>query len=121
MTSVYLMIEVVLPDVDAMSTLDRDNARRDVDNLIMEGLINNKNWKTKDAVFKHAVILQDDMPAILKREKYRGLPSHEILKQLVIEDGKRPAKERWDELVARGAIDTNGNVLLNGPWIEEEK
>jgi len=34
----------------------------------MEGLIANKNWKLDDAVFNYAVILPDDMPAVLKRD-----------------------------------------------------
>lgn len=112
------MIEVELNDADVITQKDRENAKRDVDNLVIEGLIANKNWKLDDAVFKHAVILPDDMPAILKREKYRALPSHEILKRLVIENGKRPAKERWQVLIERGAIDEEGNVLLKSPWME---
>lgn len=118
MTSVYLMIEVETPGDKPPNTKDRENARRDVDNLVMEGLINNKNWKTKDAVFKHAVILPDDMPEVLKMAAMRGLTRDQMLKRaLALEELKEPI-ERWNELIARGAIDEEGNVLLKSPWIE---
>lgn len=37
------------------------------------------------------------------------------MREILARDAQRPAKERWNELVARGAIDAEGRVLLRGP------
>lgn len=66
MSSVYIMVEVELPDVKKLTKKIRENAKRDVDDMLMEGLIRRAdNLKSDGAVYKHATILPDDMPAIL--------------------------------------------------------
>lgn len=42
------------------------------------------------------------------------------MRAILARDAQRPAKERWDEMVARGAIDSKGRVLLRGPGHEPE-
>ena len=39
----------------------------------------------------------------------------ERLVDAVKRDGEKPAIERWYALIARGAIDANGRVLLKAP------
>ena len=68
MTTVCIMIPVDLGDVGPLTPKQRFAAKRDVDNLIMEGLIRKKAVNSDDAVFNYAVILPDDMPAVLKRD-----------------------------------------------------
>lgn len=41
----------------------------------------------------------------------------EKLQAALERDARRPTKERWDELVARGAIDSEGRVLIRGPEV----
>jgi len=39
----------------------------------------------------------------------------ERLMEAVKRDGEKPAIERWNALIERGAIDTKGRVLLKAP------
>jgi hypothetical protein len=40
---------------------------------------------------------------------------YEKLREAVRKQSQRPAQEIWDEMVQRGAIDEEGNVLLRMP------
>ncbi|OJW20310.1 MAG: hypothetical protein BGO49_05300 [Planctomycetales bacterium 71-10] len=47
------------------------------------------------------------------------MDSKSLASQLLEEvrkDGERPAIDRWKELIARGAIDEKGRVLLRAPY-----
>lgn len=70
-------------------------------------------------VFQEPVELPDNIQDILRQHETRNVPLHEKLRQAVIEDEKKPAIERWNALIARGAIDKDGNVLLRGPECED--
>lgn len=48
----------------------------------------------------------------------RSLETVERLRAILAEDAKRPARERFDEMVRCGAIDAEGRVLLKGPGWE---
>jgi len=41
-------------------------------------------------------------------------PAEELM-EAVLRNRQKPAKQRLAELVARGAIDRHGNVLIKGP------
>lgn len=43
------------------------------------------------------------------------LPLADRIKQAVERESRKPAIERWNALVARGAIDSTGRVLLKAP------
>jgi hypothetical protein len=45
----------------------------------------------------------------------RKLTPAEQLRQAVIKNGQRPAKEQIRDMIKRGAIDERGRVLLVGP------
>jgi hypothetical protein len=45
----------------------------------------------------------------------------EKLQAALERDAQRPTKDRWDELVARGAIDAEGNVLIRVPGSSKTK
>lgn len=123
---VYLLVECVMDlNCDAKPEKVRLLAKEQIDAAIMS---------TSDVLGKEGpwfdlgnggmyarpiIVLPDDIHAILKRDKMRGVPLHEQLRQAIIEDGKKPAAERWKALVDRGAINENGEVLLRGPGCNE--
>lgn len=43
------------------------------------------------------------------------LPLADRIKQAAERESRKPALERWNALVARGAIDPTGRVLLKAP------
>lgn len=78
-------------------------------------------WMTGQVVLNLASVLPGDIQDILERDEMRGVPLHEQLRQAIAKDRKRPAKERFQELVDRGAINKKGKVLLKGPWEPNEE
>jgi hypothetical protein len=125
MTKVYLMVEV---DVEgsANNSQAREMARAQVIRA-MESASGNRTggacsftWSRCRFFVHDPAFLPDDMPEVLKMAAMRGLTRDQMLKRAVIEDGKKPPKERFQALVDRGAINEKGEVLLKSPLMEDE-
>jgi calcineurin-like phosphoesterase family protein len=54
-----------------------------------------------------------------RRHEERNPSLAERLKAAVVRNGQRPAAERWQALIDRGAINEKGEVLIKGPFGEE--
>lgn len=116
-TRVYLMVECEVNGI-----MNADEQKRIAQGVVQEAIRKDSGNRVGETysftlpivqVLVHdPEILPDDIKKILWRDSVKHIPLHKQLESAVIENGKKPAKQRWQSLINRGVIDDDGNVLM---------
>lgn len=120
--TVYLLVEREVEDTNILGSPE-ERAIEVLDHALFSKCVGvkGKGYRSEllgTMIIQKPVVLSDYIKEIIWQESMSQLPLHKRLAAAVIEDGKRPAIERWQELIDRGVINHKGEVLLRGPWDE---
>jgi hypothetical protein len=134
-TKVYLMVPVCV-DIHPGDECEPDeyDIRGEAKELLWQCMINSADttdkggrglvfrWGRRRIVMDAPKFLPDDIENVLWQESISHLPLHQKLREAVIREGKRPAKERLKDMIDRGVINEKGEVLLgcHGPWEDRD-
>jgi hypothetical protein len=125
-TKVYLMVECEVENDNCLGTPEERSARF-IEHAIFTKCMGMKNKGYRVEMFarmvvQKPVVLPGDIKDILFRDSIKHLPLHQKLREAVVRDDKRPAKERFQDMIDRGVINEKGEVPLgcHGPWEDRD-